>query len=100
MLVRVPLDGLPDPGRTFPNHCLSNQWKKIKKAGEVDIPDGMVIYSFRHFFARTASPTASRSPTSPNGWDTEAWTSPSKSSEANHAVAAAQLPADPDGAHM
>ncbi|WTO66147.1 tyrosine-type recombinase/integrase [Streptomyces sp. NBC_00212] len=23
----------------------------MKKAGEVDIPDGMVLYGFRHFFA-------------------------------------------------
>ncbi|MEU4213201.1 tyrosine-type recombinase/integrase [Streptomyces sp. NPDC026206] len=40
-----------DPDKTFPHYYLSNQWKNIKKAGEVDIPDGMVIYSFRHFFA-------------------------------------------------
>ncbi|MGY9067808.1 tyrosine-type recombinase/integrase [Streptomyces sp. CAS3] len=39
-----------DPSRTFPHHCLSNQWRRIKKA-RIDIPQGMVIYGFRHFFA-------------------------------------------------
>nr|WSX19698.1 tyrosine-type recombinase/integrase [Streptomyces tubercidicus] len=40
-----------DPSKTFPHYYLSNQWKKIKHTGEVDIPEGMVIYGFRHFFA-------------------------------------------------
>jgi integrase len=40
-----------DPGRAFPYYYLDSQWRKIKRAGEVDIPEGMVIYGFRHFFA-------------------------------------------------
>jgi integrase len=40
-----------DPSRTFPHYHIANQWQRIKKAGQVDIPDGMVIYSLRHFFA-------------------------------------------------
>ncbi|WP_269857976.1 tyrosine-type recombinase/integrase [Streptomyces sp. RPT161] len=40
-----------DPSKTFPEYYISNQWRSIKKAGEVDIPEGMVIYGFRHFFA-------------------------------------------------
>ncbi|MEV5879649.1 site-specific integrase [Streptomyces sp. NPDC052101] len=40
-----------DASRTFPYYSLSNQWRRIKERGEVDIPKGMVIYSFRHFFA-------------------------------------------------
>ncbi|MFJ8048246.1 tyrosine-type recombinase/integrase [Streptomyces luteogriseus] len=40
-----------DPARTFPHYHIANQWQRIKKAGQVDIPDGMVIYSLRHFFA-------------------------------------------------
>ncbi|WP_406499690.1 tyrosine-type recombinase/integrase [Streptomyces sp. NBC_00846] len=39
------------PKRPYPSHCLQNQWQRIKRAGEVDIPEGMVVYSFRHFFA-------------------------------------------------
>ncbi|MFB6717311.1 tyrosine-type recombinase/integrase [Streptomyces sp. NPDC056237] len=27
------------------------QWQRIKRAGETDIPEGMVMYGFRHFFA-------------------------------------------------
>ncbi|MFD9075622.1 tyrosine-type recombinase/integrase [Streptomyces lasiicapitis] len=40
-----------DPSRAFPYYHIHNQWKRIKSAGEVDIPEGMVIYGFRHFFA-------------------------------------------------
>ncbi|MEU1932833.1 hypothetical protein ACH49O_19850 [Streptomyces coeruleorubidus] len=40
-----------DPTRTFPHYHIANQWKQIKKAGQIDIPDGMVVYSLRHFFA-------------------------------------------------
>jgi integrase len=40
-----------DPARTFPHHHIANQWQRIKKAGRVDIPDGMVVYGLRHFFA-------------------------------------------------
>ncbi|MEU9330981.1 tyrosine-type recombinase/integrase [Streptomyces canus] len=40
-----------DPSRPFPHYHIANQWKRIKKAGQTDIPDGMVVYSMRHFFA-------------------------------------------------
>ncbi|MDX3716475.1 tyrosine-type recombinase/integrase, partial [Streptomyces europaeiscabiei] len=40
-----------DPTRTFPHYHIANQWRRIKQAGQVDIPDGMVIYGLRHFFA-------------------------------------------------
>ncbi|WP_078966307.1 tyrosine-type recombinase/integrase [Streptomyces sp. WM6378] len=40
-----------DPGKPFPYYYLGNQWQRIKKAGETDIPDGMVMYGLRHFFA-------------------------------------------------
>jgi integrase len=39
------------PEQPYPSHCLQNRWQRIKRAGKVDIPEGMVIYSFRHFFA-------------------------------------------------
>lgn len=40
-----------DPGKPFPEYLISNQWRRIKKADDVQVPDGMVIYSNRHFFA-------------------------------------------------
>ncbi|RZB13301.1 site-specific integrase, partial [Streptomyces sp. F001] len=40
-----------DPTRTFPRYHIANQWQRIKKAGQVDIPDGIVVYGLRHFFA-------------------------------------------------
>ncbi|MEV8329172.1 tyrosine-type recombinase/integrase [Streptomyces niveus] len=40
-----------DPARTFPYYYLSNQWQRIKRSEEIDIPEGMVMYGFRHFFA-------------------------------------------------
>ncbi|MFJ4879587.1 tyrosine-type recombinase/integrase [Streptomyces sp. NPDC088745] len=40
-----------DPGRPLPYYYLGNQWAHIKKAGEAEIPDGMVLYGMRHFFA-------------------------------------------------
>ncbi|CAM5671234.1 hypothetical protein STENM327S_03007 [Streptomyces tendae] len=40
-----------DPARTFPHYHIANQWQRIKKAGQTDIPDGMVVYGLRHFFA-------------------------------------------------
>ncbi|MFD4949949.1 tyrosine-type recombinase/integrase, partial [Streptomyces sp. NPDC058409] len=39
------------PEQPYPSHYLQNQWRRIKQAGEADIPEGMVVYSFRHFFA-------------------------------------------------
>ncbi|MFZ3467944.1 tyrosine-type recombinase/integrase [Streptomyces sp. 4.24] len=46
-LLRHPMD----PTRPFLAYYLQNQWQRIKRADEVDVPDGMVIYSLRHFFA-------------------------------------------------
>lgn len=43
--------GPKDPSTPLLEYVISNQWKRIKKSGKVDIPEGMVIYSFRHFFA-------------------------------------------------
>ncbi|MFD9456676.1 tyrosine-type recombinase/integrase [Streptomyces sp. NPDC059985] len=40
-----------DPNRPFQPYLLQNQWQRLKGRGELDIPDGMVIYSLRHFFA-------------------------------------------------
>ncbi|MFB7464646.1 tyrosine-type recombinase/integrase [Streptomyces sp. NPDC056224] len=40
-----------DPTRPFQPYLLQNQWQRLKRRGDLDIPDGMVIYSMRHFFA-------------------------------------------------
>ncbi|MEU8936361.1 tyrosine-type recombinase/integrase [Streptomyces sp. NPDC048409] len=40
-----------DPTRAFPYYGLSNQWRRIKEKSHVDIPQGMVLYGLRHFFA-------------------------------------------------
>ncbi|MFC8390626.1 tyrosine-type recombinase/integrase [Streptomyces sp. NPDC057238] len=40
-----------DVTRPFPHYYLNNQWQRIKKTREADIPEGTVLYSFRHFFA-------------------------------------------------
>lgn len=40
-----------DPGQPYLSYYLSNQWQQIKKSGAVEIPNGMTIYGFRHFFA-------------------------------------------------
>ncbi|GGS54335.1 site-specific integrase [Streptomyces pseudogriseolus] len=40
-----------NPSLPFPHYHLNNQWRRIKMAGDADIPEGMVIYSLRHFFA-------------------------------------------------
>ncbi len=40
-----------DPTRPFQPYLLQNQWQRMKRRGDLDIPDGMVIYSMRHFFA-------------------------------------------------
>ncbi|WP_405902122.1 tyrosine-type recombinase/integrase [Streptomyces sp. NBC_00656] len=40
-----------DAGKTYPAWSLSNQWARIKASGTIEIPDGLVIYSFRHYFA-------------------------------------------------
>ncbi|MFE2295103.1 hypothetical protein [Streptomyces sp. NPDC059452] len=33
------------------NYWIGNQWQRMKKAGLVEIPEGMVVHGFRHFFA-------------------------------------------------
>uniref|UniRef100_A0AAU2JYF1 Tyrosine-type recombinase/integrase n=1 Tax=Streptomyces sp. NBC_00049 TaxID=2903617 RepID=A0AAU2JYF1_9ACTN len=40
-----------DSHRPFQPHLLQNQWQRLKRRGELGIPDGMVMYSLRHFFA-------------------------------------------------
>ncbi|MET9431695.1 tyrosine-type recombinase/integrase [Streptomyces sp. NPDC003036] len=40
-----------DPSKPFPYYYLGNQWQRIKNSGDVEIPEGMVLYGFRHFFA-------------------------------------------------
>jgi integrase len=40
-----------DPSKAFPYYGLDIRWRRIKAAGHVEIPERMVIYSFRHFFA-------------------------------------------------
>ncbi|MGF1431057.1 tyrosine-type recombinase/integrase [Kitasatospora sp. LaBMicrA B282] len=40
-----------DLSRAFPHYYLDNHWARLKKAGTLDIPDGMVLYGLRHFFA-------------------------------------------------
>ncbi|MFI9274630.1 tyrosine-type recombinase/integrase [Kitasatospora sp. NPDC052896] len=40
-----------DLSKAFPHYYLDNQWQRIKRAGALDVPDGMVLYSLRHFFA-------------------------------------------------
>ncbi|MGQ4513179.1 tyrosine-type recombinase/integrase [Streptomyces sp. DW26H14] len=40
-----------DPSRPYPYYHLANQWQRIKNSAQLEIPEGMVIYSFRHFFA-------------------------------------------------
>lgn len=40
-----------DSGKPFPEYHISNQWRRIKNASKVRIPEGMVVYSYRHFFA-------------------------------------------------
>ncbi|MFE9633657.1 tyrosine-type recombinase/integrase [Streptomyces sp. NPDC006463] len=40
-----------DSGRPFQPYLFQNQWQRLKRRGALDIPEGMVIYSLRHFFA-------------------------------------------------
>ncbi|MFD7069577.1 tyrosine-type recombinase/integrase [Streptomyces sp. NPDC059913] len=46
-LLRHPLD----IAKTYPSYYLQNQWDRMKRAGFVEIPEGMTLYSLRHFFA-------------------------------------------------
>ncbi|GAA1068888.1 site-specific integrase [Kitasatospora nipponensis] len=40
-----------DITQAIPHHVVDSQWRGIRKAGRVEIPEGMVLYGLRHFFA-------------------------------------------------
>ncbi|MER5758873.1 tyrosine-type recombinase/integrase [Streptomyces sp. NPDC002082] len=40
-----------DSSRPFQPYLMQNQWQRLKRSGELSTPDGVVIYSLRHFFA-------------------------------------------------
>jgi integrase len=40
-----------DPRKPYPHWGMDNQWRRIRASGGVDIPDGMVLYGNRHFYA-------------------------------------------------
>lgn len=40
-----------DRSRPYPHYAMDNQWRRIRASGTVDIPEGMVLYGNRHFFA-------------------------------------------------
>ncbi|ROR46377.1 tyrosine-type recombinase/integrase [Kitasatospora cineracea] len=40
-----------DLSKPMPAHHLQNQWQRLKLAGALHMPEGMVPYGFRHFFA-------------------------------------------------
>lgn len=40
-----------DSSGAFSLHVLQNRWRRIKADGKVQIPEGMTLYGFRHFFA-------------------------------------------------
>lgn len=40
-----------DPSRPFQPYLLQNQWQRLKRDHPSIIPKGIVLYSFRHFFA-------------------------------------------------
>jgi integrase len=40
-----------DPGKALSYYYMDNQWRNIKRLGEVEVPNGMVMYGLRHFFA-------------------------------------------------
>ncbi|MGW3341218.1 tyrosine-type recombinase/integrase [Streptomyces sp. NPDC001009] len=39
------------PRQPISGHTEKTQWKRIRAAGRVDFPEGMVLYGNRHFFA-------------------------------------------------
>ncbi|MEU1409178.1 site-specific integrase [Streptomyces sp. NPDC005728] len=39
------------PRKPYPHWGMDNQWRRIRASGEVDIPEGMVLYGNRHFYA-------------------------------------------------
>ncbi|RAJ48583.1 site-specific recombinase XerD [Streptomyces sp. PsTaAH-130] len=40
-----------DPTKPYPHWGMENQWRRIRASGKVDVPEGMVLYGNRHFFA-------------------------------------------------
>ncbi|MEU5540443.1 site-specific integrase [Streptomyces sp. NPDC020362] len=40
-----------DPRKPYPHWGMDNQWPGIRASGQVDIPEGMVLYGNRHFYA-------------------------------------------------
>ncbi|MEV7032867.1 tyrosine-type recombinase/integrase [Streptomyces sp. NPDC093272] len=40
-----------DPRKPYPHWGAENQWRRVKASGQVDIPEGMVLYGNRHFYA-------------------------------------------------
>ncbi|MFF2817873.1 tyrosine-type recombinase/integrase [Kitasatospora cineracea] len=40
-----------DPSKPFPNYILDNIWRRVKRTQSDAIPEGMVLYGLRHFFA-------------------------------------------------
>ncbi|MFF5488800.1 tyrosine-type recombinase/integrase [Streptomyces virginiae] len=40
-----------DRDRAYQPYLLQNQWQRLKRADALDVPEGMVIYGCRHFFA-------------------------------------------------
>ncbi|MFJ5546817.1 tyrosine-type recombinase/integrase [Streptomyces sp. NPDC093225] len=40
-----------DRSRPYPTYLLNNRWQQLRRTQTLDMPDGLVLYSFRHFFA-------------------------------------------------
>ncbi|WP_328738744.1 tyrosine-type recombinase/integrase [Streptomyces erythrochromogenes] len=40
-----------DPSRPFQAYLLQNQWQRLKREHPSLVPEGIALYSFRHFFA-------------------------------------------------
>ncbi|MEV5880693.1 site-specific integrase [Streptomyces sp. NPDC052101] len=43
--------GVPQCTKPYPHWRMDNQWRRIRASGEVDIPQGTVLYRNRHFYA-------------------------------------------------
>ncbi|MFJ9707317.1 tyrosine-type recombinase/integrase [Streptomyces sp. NPDC101234] len=40
-----------DPTKPYKHYAMDNQWRRIRASGAVDVPEDMVLYGNRHFFA-------------------------------------------------
>ncbi|WP_157845507.1 site-specific integrase [Kitasatospora phosalacinea] len=40
-----------DISQPMPHHTVDRRWRKVRTSGRVDVPEGMVLYGLRHFFA-------------------------------------------------